>query len=51
MKYPMLDSSPGGDIRTQHICPVVSITISGVDYLANLIILDSMGIDIILCMD
>jgi hypothetical protein len=38
-------------MRTKHICLAVSITIRGVDFLANLIILDSMGIDIILDMD
>jgi hypothetical protein len=38
-------------MRTKHICHVISITIRGVDFLANLIILDSKGIDIILGMD
>jgi hypothetical protein len=38
-------------MRTKHICPVISITIMGVDFLANLIVLDSKGIDIILGMD
>jgi hypothetical protein len=48
----MLVSSPGGDMRTQHICSVISNTIrGGVDFLANLIILDCKGIDIILGMD
>jgi hypothetical protein len=47
----MLVSSPGGEMRTKHICPVISITIRGVDFLANLIVLDSKGIDIILGMD
>jgi hypothetical protein len=51
MKHHMLVSSPRGDMRIQHICPVVSITIRGVDFLANHIILDSRGIDIILGMD
>jgi hypothetical protein len=51
MKHTMLVSSPGGEMRTKHICPVVSITIRGLDFLANLIILDSKGIDIILGMD
>jgi hypothetical protein len=41
MKHTMLVSSPGGEMRTKHICPVISITISGVDFLANLIVLDS----------
>jgi hypothetical protein len=51
MKHIMLVSSPGGEMRTKHICPVVSITITGVDFPSNLILLDSKGIDIILGMD
>jgi hypothetical protein len=51
MKHTMLVSSPGGEMRTNHICPAVSISIRGVDFLSNLILLDSKGIDIILAMD
>jgi hypothetical protein len=51
MKQAMLVSSPGGEMRKKHICPAISITIRGVDFLANLIVLDSKGIDIILGMD
>jgi hypothetical protein len=51
MKHTMLVSSPGGEMRTKLICPAVSITIRGVDFLLNLILLDSKGIDIILGMD
>jgi hypothetical protein len=51
MKHIMLVSSPGGEMRTKHLCPTVSITIRGVDILVNLIILDSKSIDIILGMD
>jgi hypothetical protein len=51
MKQTMLVSSPGGEMRTKHICPVISITIRGIDFLANLIVLDSKGKDIILGMD
>jgi hypothetical protein len=51
MKYTMLVSSPGGEMRIKHICPEVSITIRGLDFLSNLILLDSKGIDIILGMD
>jgi hypothetical protein len=29
MKHRMLVSSPGGEMRTKHICPTVSITIRG----------------------
>jgi hypothetical protein len=47
----MLVSSPGGEMGTKHICPAIGITIRGVDFLTNLIVLDSMGIDIILDMD
>jgi hypothetical protein len=47
----MLVSSPGGEMRTKHICLAVSITIRGVDFPSSLILLDSKGIDIILGMD
>jgi hypothetical protein len=50
MKHTMLVSSPGGEMRTKHISPAVSITVRGVDILSNLILLDSKGIDIILGM-
>jgi hypothetical protein len=51
MKHTMLVSLPGGEMKTKHIYPAVSITIRGVDFLANLIILDFRGIDIILVMN
>jgi hypothetical protein len=51
MKQTMLVSSPGGEMQIKHICHAISITIKGVDFLANLIVLNSMGIDIILGMD
>jgi hypothetical protein len=51
MKHTMLVSSPGGEMRTKHMCPAVSITIRGADFPSNLILLDSKGIDIILGMD
>jgi hypothetical protein len=51
MKYTMIVSSPGGEIKTKNICPAISIAIRGVDFLSNLIIIDSQGIDIILDMD
>jgi hypothetical protein len=51
MKHTMLVSSPTGEMRTKHICPAVSISIRGIDFLSNLIILDSKDIDIILAMD
>jgi hypothetical protein len=51
MKHLMLVSSPGCEMRTKHICPAVSITIRGVDFPSNLVLLGSQGIDIILGMD
>jgi hypothetical protein len=65
MKQTMFVSSPGGEMRTKHmcpaisitirgvkhICPAISVTIRGVNFLANLIVLDSKGIGITLGMD
>jgi hypothetical protein len=51
MKHAMLGSSPGGERRTKLVCPAVSISIRRVDFLSNLILLDSKGIDIKLGMD
>jgi hypothetical protein len=51
MKHTMLVRSPGGERRTKHICPTVSISIRGVDFSSNLILLDSKDIDIVLGMD
>jgi ribosome maturation factor RimP len=48
MKYTMIVSSPGIEMKTKCICPSISIAIRGVDFLSNLIIIDSKGIDIIL---
>jgi hypothetical protein len=44
-------SSPGGDMHARHVCPKVSILVRGVEFLANLIVLESKGIDVILGMD
>jgi hypothetical protein len=51
MKHTMLVSSPESEMRTKHICPAISITIRGVDFPSNLILLDSKSIGIILGMD
>jgi hypothetical protein len=51
MKHTMLVSSLGGEMRTKLICLAISISIRGVGFSSNLILLDSWGIDIILCMD
>jgi hypothetical protein len=45
------DSSPGGDMPARQLCPKVNLKIRGLDFVANLIVLESKGIDIILGMD
>jgi predicted short-subunit dehydrogenase-like oxidoreductase (DUF2520 family) len=47
----MIVSSPGGDMNARHDSPMVSILIRGVEFLGNLIVLESEGIDVILGMD
>jgi hypothetical protein len=51
LKNRMIASSPGGDMHASHVCPQVNILIRGVEFLANLIVLESKGIDVILGMD
>jgi hypothetical protein len=40
LKNRMIVSSPGGDMHARHVCPKVSILIRGVEFLANLIVLE-----------
>jgi hypothetical protein len=48
----MIVSSPVGDMHARHVCPKISILIRrGVEFLANLIVLKSKGVDVILGMD
>jgi hypothetical protein len=51
LKCKMFVSSPGGDMPTWQLCPKVNPKIRGVDFVTNLIVLESKGIDIILGMD
>jgi hypothetical protein len=51
LKNWMIVSSPGGDMHARHVRSKVSILIKGVEFLANLIVLESKGIDLILGMD
>jgi hypothetical protein len=51
LKCSMIVSSPGGDMPARQLCPKVNLKISGVDFVASLIILESKGIDVILGMD
>jgi hypothetical protein len=47
----MIVSSLGGDMPTRQLCPKVNLKIRGVDFVVNLIVLDSEGIDVILEMN
>jgi hypothetical protein len=47
----MIVSSPGKKINTSSICSKVSINISGVEFRTGLIVIDSVGIDVILGME
>jgi hypothetical protein len=47
----MIFSSPGGDMPVKQLCPKVNLKIRGVEFVANLIFLESKGIDVILGMD
>jgi hypothetical protein len=51
LRCQMIVSSPGGDVPARQLCPKVNLKIRGVDFTANLIILESKGIDIILGMN
>jgi hypothetical protein len=47
----MIVSSPRGDMPARQLCPKVNLKIRGVNFVTNLIVLESKGIDIILGMD
>jgi hypothetical protein len=47
----MIVSSLGGDMPKRQLCLKVNFKIRGVDFIANLIVLKSKGIDVILGMD
>ena len=51
LKKCMLISSPGGQLRSHIFCPRVSISIGGVKFSANLMVIETKGIDVILGMD
>jgi hypothetical protein len=51
LKNQMIVSSPRGDMHARHVCSKVSILIMRVEFLANLIVLESKGIDVILGME
>jgi hypothetical protein len=52
LRCQMIVSSPGGDMPARQLCPKVNVKKGGgVDFVANLIVLELKGIDIILGMD
>jgi hypothetical protein len=51
LRCQMIVSSPGGDMPVRQICLKVNLKIRGVDFVVNLIVLESKGIDVILGMD
>jgi hypothetical protein len=51
LKSQMIVSSSGGDMPARQLCPKVNLKIRGVDFVTDLIILESKGIDIIIGID
>jgi hypothetical protein len=51
LKRGMLVSSPGGQLRSHIFCSRVSVVIRGVEFSANLMVLDTKGINVILGME
>jgi hypothetical protein len=51
MKTHLLISSPNGEMKSTYICPQVNLKIRGIDFQADLVVLTSSGIDVILGMD
>jgi hypothetical protein len=51
LRCQMMVSSPGGDMPARQLCPKVNLKIRGVDFVTNLIVLESKGNDVILGMD
>ena len=47
LRKPLITRSPGADIKCQWGCPQVKIIISGVEFLADLVVLKSLEIDVI----
>jgi hypothetical protein len=47
----MIVSSPGGDMPARQLCQKVNLKIRGVDFVTNIIVLESKSIDVILGMD
>jgi hypothetical protein len=41
LRCQMIVSSPGGDMPTRQLCPKVNLKVRGVDFVTNLIVLES----------
>jgi hypothetical protein len=51
MKTHLLISSPNGEMKSTYVCPQVNLKIGEIDFEADLVIITSSGIDVILGMD
>jgi hypothetical protein len=51
LRCQMIVSSLGGDMHARQLCPKVNLKIRGIEFVANLIVLESNGIDVIIGMD
>jgi hypothetical protein len=51
MKTHLIISSPNGEMKSTYVCPQVNLKIEEIDFEADLVILTSSGIDVILGMD
>jgi hypothetical protein len=51
MKKQLLVTSPGGEMKAIHICPRVNLKLNEIEFLADLVVLKSWGIDVILGID
>jgi hypothetical protein len=51
LKRKLLIRSPGGELRATHSCPQTKLDIRGINFLVELIILESSGIDVRLGID
>jgi hypothetical protein len=51
MKKQLLVTSPGGEMKASHICPLVNLKLNEIEFLVDLVVLKSEGIDVILGMD
>jgi hypothetical protein len=51
MNTHLLVGSPNGEMKSTHVCPQVNLKIGEIDFQADLVIITSSGIDVILRMD